>query len=92
MWLVLCLGSHKADSKGMAWLSHILGALGRNLLPSTFRVLAKFGSLWVEDWGPLSLLAITWGFSEQFRAVGIPSHVVASNIKPAKAHQIPLML
>lgn len=92
MWRVFCLAGYKADSKGTAWLTRILGALGRNLLPGTFRVLAEFGSLWVEDWGPVSLLVITWSFSEQFRAVGIPSHVVASNIKPAKAHQIPLML
>lgn len=77
----------QADSKVTVGLSHILGALGRNLLLSALRMLAEFSSLWAEHRGLVSLLAIT----EQFRAVGISSHM-APPLQTTKAHQIPFVL
>lgn len=81
----------QADSKVTVGLNHILGALGRNLLLSAFRMLAEFSSLWVEHRGLVSLLAITQRLSEQFRAVGISSHM-APPLQTTKAHQIPFVL
>lgn len=53
-------------------------ALGKNLLPSSFRLLAVFSSLLAVSRGPLSRL---------LKAARIPSCVLPSIFKPAMAHR-----
>lgn len=43
---VLCLGFHRAEINMAPWLSSLLEALGKNMLSSSFRLLADFTSLW----------------------------------------------
>lgn len=50
--LVLCLESHKAEINMSARPHSFPNALGMNLLPSSFRLLAKFSSLQLGERGP----------------------------------------
>lgn len=41
--LVLCLGSHKTDTKVLAGLGYFLGGLWKNPLPNSFRKNSELG-------------------------------------------------
>lgn len=54
-WL-LCSVSHKTAVKVLAGLCSHLEAQPRKNLPRLFKLLAKFMSSWLHDWGPWFLL------------------------------------
>lgn len=58
---VLCLGSHKAAAKVLAWLcSYLEVRLGKNPLISSLRLLAEFISFGFGTQGPSLLLTAGW--------------------------------
>lgn len=80
-WVLL--GSHKAEIKVSAGLSYSLEVLGKNLLPSSFGLMAEFRFF--------SLLS-AWGCSQLLEGTLIPSHATPLIFNQAMAYEILLML
>lgn len=83
-----------------AGLWSLLEALGKALLPDSFRLLAEVSSLWLQDCGPHSLLTDSAGSSLPLEAAHVPCHVFhvgpVSNSRSGTSHcpnrQLPLRL
>lgn len=73
-------------------LGSCLQVLGKSLLPSSFRLLSNFSSLWLWNLGPHFLAGHQWGFSRLLGDAHILSLGAACFLKPATAHWIPLVL
>lgn len=86
---VLCSGFCKAEINVLARLSSLLEALGKNLLSSSFKLLAESSSMRTEL--PVFLLTVGW------RSLSAPrscSQVLTSilTVENIFSHGIPLML
>lgn len=89
---VLCAGSHKAEIKVFAGLHYCLKPLKLNLLWSSFRWLAGFSSLWLQDWN-LCLFAGCWLLSASGDSLQIvPCVALHLSNGDSRSNQIPLIL
>lgn len=80
----------KAKVTVSAELSSCLEFLGENLLPGSFSCLAEFGSCSCRVEGPISLLVVSWGRSQQLE---VPFFACGPSVfRSAMAHRILLFL
>ena len=84
--------SHKADVKILDQLCAYLESLGKTMSPSSFKILAEFSSLKMQDCNPICLLAVIWGLLPVPRSHPYSSHMApaqnfkGSNRTPSPSH------
>ena len=82
--------SYKAAVKVLAMLySHLKAQLGRNILPSLFRLLAEFISLWLYSWRPQ--LLVGYCLTAAFSSLSEPSLSCHSGLPTSKTWYINVM-
>lgn len=81
---------HKAEIKVTAGLQSSLEALGMNPLPTSFRLLAKFSFMQLQDCSPCFFVAVGQGLFSTFTSQphSFTNGLLSSSAKPAIVDQV----